>query len=317
MESGRLYRLAVTYFTQIGVIALATAALIIVLHLLFPGLGLLTAAGGVIELVVLLVIGLLGVVVGLTHFIWIVRERRAKWREIMERVERERPAIEVDAHRQAPYLLADSVDREVLSALREIGGHVLDLEERLWKRGIVPPGNEFYRRVSKLILLGLLAPERDEVRLYLTSAGMDALNTPAALFITNLPETVWNHVFQAKTSLWQEQWANVVVETSKAFEAAMKRLLESVVAERPDEWEAIRKRFGSKGIDRLTAGQLLGALRAFGVVDRNSFEDYLAGELVKLRNRVHAKDVPSFGPAEAERCDIYSSLLLRSWFGVR
>lgn len=45
----------------------------------------------------------------------------------------------------------------------------------------------------------------------------------------------------------------------------------------------------------------MGVLRKFGFVKTNSLEDYLAGELSKIRNRIHAKDNSIYDPEDAEQ----------------
>ncbi|MHA1247532.1 MAG: hypothetical protein ACTSPE_09420 [Candidatus Thorarchaeota archaeon] len=315
MRASQLYRRTVRYATVLGVSCIAAAALSTPLPFMPPFSDYFPFLEPV--LVVIWAVGLLGTSTGITHYTGIVREGRSVWSELMNHVENAVLEPTSELQRQAPYLLADSIDREALAILAETGGDLLDVQDELDGRGIVPRGDAFLRRMTKLVALGLVTPHKEMKRVYLTSAGMDAVNTPAALFVSHIPGRVWNHVFQAKMSLLQEKWGNVVVETAKALEASMRELLASSIEREPEKWGDVRKRMSSKAVERWTAGTLLGALRAMGAVKPRSLEDFLAGELVKTRNRVHAEGEMAFGAPDAEKCDIYLSLLIRSWFGPR
>lgn len=318
MESGILYRKLVNYAGQAGFVCGFTAIFLALAHYTFPSLKIISSFPMVVAFTLLSVVGAGGFSIGLIQGIKILRKRRSKTKEISSRVESAQFPEQTQISTLAPYLLADSIDREVLSAVREIGGHVLDVEERLAKRGLIPAGDEYHRRISKLVLLGLLSIIENKGQMYLTTAGMDALNTPAALFVSRIPETVWNHVFQQKTSLWREDWGNVVIETAKALEAAMHHKLDIVKQGMSDKWDEARKGFPSKPLEKWSAGSLLGMLRKLDLVKPNSLEDHLAGELVKIRNKVHHDDEDYvFGPSDADKCDVYLALLLRSWFGSR
>ncbi len=317
MQSGQVYRSFVRVATTLGLASLVSAIIATVLKLLVPQLEEYTSPLSEFIFYGIWSIGLIGSSIGLFHGIDLIRDRNTAWSEIKKRIQTVTPPEIAHVRGQSPHLLADSIDREVLFSIREIGGDILDVEEWLQKRGLVPAGEEYYRRIAKLAVLGLLSLNESDRRIYLTSVGMDAVNIPASLFVSRIPEDVWNYMFNAKTSLWQEEWGNIVVETSKGLEASMKQILKTLISDPKSNWESVRKKFSAKPIDEWGAGSLLGALRELGFVRKNSFEDHLAGELVKLRNRVHAKDNSSFGPDDADKCDIYLSLLMRSWYGRR
>ncbi len=295
-------------------------AVVIVLPLayFYPQLGLLSSQLGIIMFQGILFVATGGIAVAVFSGIGIHRERKEVLRNIREKTADKAELGGFGDASLPSYMLADSIDHEILVTVREIGGDILDLQERLMKRGLVRAGVEFQRRISKSILLGLLYQYDDENRLYLTSAGLDAVNMPASLFVSSIPETIWNLVLKQKRHLSQEDWGGIVVATAQALEAAMQNLLERSIKSNPDEWDEISQTMPNRPIEKWSAGVLLGALRKLGIVKQHSLEDHLAGELIKIRNRIHSKQGEDmFGPSDADKCDIYMGLLLRSWFGLR
>lgn len=318
LESGRIHRVFVRYATAVGFVFTLTAVILLAAHYMFPYLNLLNSLHMIVTFSGLILIGSAGVIIAVTQGVGIYRKKRETLRSIREKTADKMGLIDFGADSLPPYMLADSIDHEVLVTAKDLGGEVLDMEERLMKRGLVRRGLEFQRRISKLILLGLLFHYDDDKRLYLTSAGLDAVNTPPSLFISSIPETVWNLVLKQKRSLLQEDWGGIVVATSQALEAAMRNLIEKSIKSKPDEWEEISQIAHGRPLEKWPAGNLLHGLRRLGVVKQHSLEDYLTGELIKIRNRIHHNEGEgAFSASDADKCDIYLGLLLRSWFGVR
>ena len=70
--------------------------------------------------------------------------------------------------------------------------------------------------------------------------------------------------------------------------------------------------------ERWSAGDLLHGLVKLGYTKRDSLEYNLAFELVKLRNKVHAKsELHIFNAGDADKCDTYIGLLAKAWYGPR
>ncbi|MCF2138281.1 MAG: hypothetical protein K9W43_13700 [Candidatus Thorarchaeota archaeon] len=318
MESGRAYRIFVRYMTRIGIICISYALVIWVMAKTFPFFRLLNSPSTIMIFMGSILVGSAGMFCGASDGIAIYRKRRDLVQTIRNTTTEKDEIMKLEAGSFPPYMLADSIDHETLVYVKELGGDILDLQERLMKRSIMREGAEFTRRISKLILLGLLVLYDDDKQLYLTSAGLDAVNTPPTLFISSIPESVWNTILKQKRCLYREDWGGTVVATSQALEAAMRNLLDKAIESKPDQFEEVSKNISGKPLDRWSAGNLLGALRKLEVVRAHSLEDFLAGELIKIRNRIHQKeDAKSFTSSDADKCDIYIGLLLRAWFGLK
>lgn len=219
---------------------------------------------------------------------------------------------------QPSYLLADSIDRELLMAVRDFGGDIVAVEARLSERAIGAKGEEWYNRLAKLQLLGLVYISEDEGNVLLTSAGLDALQTPAALFVSRVPDEIWKYTFQSKIELWAENWYGAIIEGGKALEAILHDRIAVVKEKHPRRWGQIRTSVSSVPIRKWSAGKLLQGLRDFGYIRERSFEDMLIGDLVRLRNRIHrGGDTTPISPGEASRFDMYLGILLRIWYGPK
>lgn len=318
MEFGRLLRHIFINLFKLGITCSALVIFILAFELVVPGFYPINDPIVIQLLQILIWLGMFGTILGGQEVIKIIRSKNHAFNALKEITENITAPISEGSRSQFSYLLADSIDREVLQVVKDVGGNLLDIEERLANIALVPRGESCHRSLAKLNLLGLAILSEKEKKLYLTSLGMDALNTPSTLFATRIPEEIWNYVFQVKVSLWQQEWSAVVVETGKALEAILKERLADASFKTELDWDKIKAELSPKDVSKWGAGHLLGALRKLGFVRVNSFEDYLASELVKLRNLVHdKKEGHVFTPGEADRCDIYLGLLLRAWYGPR
>ncbi len=218
---------------------------------------------------------------------------------------------------QPSYLLADSIDREILLAVRDFGGDIVAVEACLSARAVGAKGEEWYNRLAKLQLLGLVYISEDEGVIFLTSTGLDALQTPAALFVSRVPDEIWKYTFQSKVELWAENWYGSIIEGGKALEAILHDRVAFVKEKHPRRWGQIRTSVSTVPIEKWSAGKLLQGLREFGYVRERSFEDHLIGDMVKLRNRIHRRggDTAPISPGEASRFDMCLGILLRIYYG--
>lgn len=218
---------------------------------------------------------------------------------------------------QPSYLLADSIDREILMAVRDFGGDIVAVESRLGARAVGAKGEEWYNRLAKLQLLGLVYISEDDGVVFLTSAGLDALQTPAALFVSRIPDEIWKYTFQSKVELWAENWYGAIIEGGKALEAILHDRVAFVRLKHPRRWGQVRTSVSSVPIEKWSAGKLLQGLREFGYIRERSFEDLLIGDMVRLRNRIHRRggDTAPLSPGDASRFDMYLGILLRIWYG--
>lgn len=213
------------------------------------------------------------------------------------------------------FLLSNSTDREVLKIINETGGRVPDVLGELSRRALVAGDAGRQQALAKLVLLGLAVVSPSEKKIFLTSRGIDTLNTPAILLSSRIPDTIWQYIYRLKVSFLQENWGNVIVEAARALEASLQERLRWAITQNPPEWEKAKEELPKKDPALWTAGVLRDALVKLGFIKTNTLEDFLVLNLIKLRNLVHdKKDAYTFGPTDADKCDIYLSLLMRNWY---
>lgn len=224
------------------------------------------------------------------------------------------------------YLLADSVDREVLASLSRNGGDISQTRLDLDDDALVPTTRELTKKLVKLTVLGLVYPPRNPPlwRIFLTSRGLDALNTPASLFVSHVPDTVWQYVFQMKVKLLEENWPGAAIAMSCALENMLLYELNSAIETKPVLWGQVkedRKKRGKnmKPVEKQTIGELRRSLIDMGELVEKTVEDVLVLELNKVRKRIHppkeSTTASPFGPREATRADLYLDIILQSWYG--
>ncbi|MEM2142839.1 MAG: hypothetical protein QXS20_00290 [Candidatus Thorarchaeota archaeon] len=310
----RIYRKAMITLLELGVILTPTALWWIVMD----GLG-LPVMSVFLELALPIAgLGLVFLMLGGIEVVMNIHQHSVAVRGIKSVLSSANISGQFTPAMQPAYLLADSMDREVLAAIREIGSDILDIEDHLASSAVLPAGQDTYRVLAKLRMLGLIMISEKWGKVFLTSAGIDALNTPAIMYTTRIPDQVWNYVFSEKVHLWNQEWGEVVISATRALEAAMKERVRVSVSARPELEQEIMEMAAGKPVETWSAGNLLGALRKIGVVRSSSLEDVLAGEIIKTRNLVHDKGREyTFGPGDADRCDTCLSILLRSWYGPR
>ncbi len=316
MDSGQIYRSIIYRIWQTSFGLLLTAILFIGAEtFLFPGF-----IDPILMLIVMifLLLGFLGVFVGTIFGVPIYRAESKALHEIEQVISEIGTKESLWSSVQPAYLLADSIDREFLMTIKETGGNILSIEEGVSRQAFATETGEIYRRLAKLHLLGLVIVSKEHRLITLTSLGLEAINIPAVLFVSKIPQNIWGYVFQQKIALSQEKWGVVVVETAKAIEAILKDKLTEMIDEDSTAWDEIKEGLPKREIEKWPAGNLLEGLKKGGQVKANSFEDYLVLELIKMRNLIHdKKETHTFGPNDADKCDIYLNLILRLWYGFR
>jgi hypothetical protein len=186
------------------------------------------------------------------------------------------------------------------------------------ERALISERRDFCRKVANLDQLGLVSLSQQSKRVFLTSAGLDALGMPAALFVSHIPDGVFEYVRREKVKLRTGQWDGVVMETARALEAALTQRLKEEKERFPRRWPQIAEVYPQMedSFDQVPAGDLRGALERLGILKPASLEDALIRELLKIRKQIHPKGQRiDFGPLQAERCDMFLGVFLRLWYG--
>lgn len=214
---------------------------------------------------------------------------------IVKRINEMTRSVDLDdyQYRQSrpSYLLADSVDRMILEILKSTSGDFEVIPEMMVAEGVYiddSPSGEYESKLAKLVMLGFVAipNKRYRSRLYLTARALDALNAPASLFITNIPDDVWQHVFRMKLNLRKGEWDAVAVHMAAALELMLLKRVNDVKNRNQQKWVEMVNR-NPRLENPLGLGKQLAALRSVGNIEKNSFEDLLVGDLVEIRNEIH------------------------------
>jgi hypothetical protein len=226
------------------------------------------------------------------------------------------------------YLLANSFDREVMATLSQVGGDLRNTELILGDEALLKKRDELIISISKLITLGLLStPSKfPYYRVFLTTRGLDALNAPAALFISNVPSGIWEYVFQMKLNLSDGEWSGAAISMANSLQSMLIHRIEEKQSSEMKAWndfiESLDEKWDNivkKPLGKWQLGDLHFALRRLGEVKQTTFEDLLIAELISMRNKVHPPEegvrAHPFLPKDAALMDMYLDILLQMWYG--
>ena len=251
--------------------------------------------------------------------LWIVSEniksrRMNKLKDLIDALESSETAQYVKSN-LPPYMLADSVDRSLLGAIYDLGGDYLSVCWRLYERAL--PGNpaQINNLLVKLYLLGLVDFDWEYETIVLTAMGIDAVHIPVSLFVTKMPPRIWEEVLTMKRAIRAGDWKSAVIGASRALEAAMKDQLYLAASSPETESNQLLK---DLDIDATTLFDGIRTLADLGLVRRKGLEWHLFESIRHIRNpQIHHSGRPiEFELKDASNCDIYISLLLRSWYTV-
>jgi len=258
--------------------------------------------------------------------IWVDRHELAK------KINRTLESVNVEdiviQHGRPAYLLANSFDRELLVTISQVGGDLPNTELILKDEAFLKTRKELVTSVTKLITLGLLSPPSKFplYRVFLTTRGLDALNAPASLFVSNMPEEVWQYVFQMKLSMWNGEWSGAAISMANSLQLMLIRRIEDVKSKDIEAWDSIIeslddkwKEIVKKALIKWQLGDLLYILRQLGEVRQETFPYYLISELISMRNKVHPPEEGikphPFLPRDIALMDLYLDILLQIWYG--
>lgn len=218
------------------------------------------------------------------------------------------------------YLLADSVDRLILELLKYTGGNFEVIPDMLYDEAIGGEMSIIEQRLAKLSLLGLVSvpKKRFQTRIYLTVRGLDALNAPATLFISNIPSGIWEYIFKMKMNIIEEKWDGVAISMSQALELMLKKRLDEARTNSPEKWDQEVAKTPKFAGTELGIGVLIGALCAMEVFERGSFEERLLDDLNELRKKIHPQaddtETQPYRANLAARIDLYFDIILQRWY---
>ncbi len=226
------------------------------------------------------------------------------------------------------YLLANSFDREVLVTISQVGGDLPNTMLILEDEALLRMRNDLVTSIVKLITLGLLSiPSKfPYYRVFLTTRGLDAMNTPAALFVSNIPDGIWQYMLQMKLKLSDGEWSGAAISMANSVQSMLIHRIEEVKTEENEVWEDTIQSLNEKWkgivekpLIKWQIGDLLHILRQVGKIKQTSFEDHLISELISMRNKVHPPDEGirpyPFSPRDASLMDLYMDILIQMWYG--
>ncbi|GEM_PF-5919540 len=172
--------------------------------------------------------------------------------------------------------LIDSVDWDILSAIKKYGGDLEIIKNELkWI-----DETELENKINKLHLLGYV--KMDGYDLHLTSDALDVLNLPPVLFASTINDkNVIKKLAEIKIVLKKEDANGVINECSKLLEWVLKKKIKNRL---PDK-EKVKS---GKSVEMATLGELIGDCRADGII--NKFEDNILTAINDVRKNVHSVD---------------------------
>ncbi len=267
-------------------------------------------------LVALVVTGFLG------SLIW---ARRLEMKKEIQKLVGPMPTPDTsELSRKPAYLLADSLGRELLVVFGQVGGDLLTSYNVLKAEVRIKDRDQYLSEVSKLLILGLVYEPTGfpYFRVYLTPRGLDAVNLPPSLFVSNIQDNVWQHILRGKLAFNHGRWSEAAVAMASALAADMGGIIELEKNLKREEWEEVLAENADLTQAEASSKWHLGiqakALRLLGFIKTNSFEDKLVSDFISLRNRVHPNTSDmgqTFGSKEASRMDLCLDLIMHFWHG--
>jgi len=170
----------------------------------------------------------------------------------------------------------DSIDVEILKAIKEIGGDYADFMPEVLKYLSL---DLLLSRLARLRGLGFLAlyPPR---RILLTSPGVDALNLPPSVLSARIPAEFGRRIAEIKLAFRNGNFDEVTNKATKLLEAVLRRKLEEKFRGTiRNIWPNLK--LGS--YDRASLGTLKEACLKLKVLKRNGIVDHILSTLLKLR----------------------------------
>jgi hypothetical protein len=235
---------------------------------------------------------------------------------------------DAESIKRPAYLLINSIDREVLQTISQTGGDLAQTEYALHREVLIKNTGDLQNSITKLIFMGLVTEPTKfpYYRVFITARGLDALNTPGTLFVSDIPTGIWQYVYQMKSKIWQKEWSGAAIAMGNALQMMLVHMIELAKENNPPRWSQVLEEY-SKASEKYkrrplmewALGDLKGALRKMEIIRKQTFEDMIIGELIALRNKVHPPDQGirphPFLPREAAMMDLYLDIILQLWFG--
>ena len=194
----------------------------------------------------------------------------------------------------------DSVDWDILSAIKKYGGDLETIKNKLkWIEE-----NEIEARINKLYFLNYL--KIDGYDIHLTADALDVLNLPAGLFASTINDKhIIKKLAEIQIMLKKEDVNGVIVECSKLLETLLKDMF---VKRFPDK----EKMRSGKPVEAATLGDIIGESREYKLI--TLFEDSVLTAANDIRKSVHSKDskMSSIPLEKAYFCHLLTEIAVRS-----
>jgi hypothetical protein len=205
----------------------------------------------------------------------------------------------------------DAIDLEVLKAIQDCGGDVLQLmaiysSSPFRQTELVP-------RVVRLYALRFVTVDRR--KLALTPEGQEILNTPSYLLRTHLPPDVAARLIEIRSELNSTNFDGVMNKTNKLFEHLLRqRLLSEQNID--TKWSQLHKQGRVvHDLEGCSLGELRGACEVLQIFKKGEIYDELIGAFSKLNNpQKHEMGVAVDISKAAQSSVEIATAFVRNWF---
>lgn len=202
----------------------------------------------------------------------------------------------------------DSIDIEILKAVKTIGGDYADCISEVLKYLSL---NMLLSRLARLRTLGFLTV-RPPRKILLTSLGLDALNLPPGILSAKVPPEVGKRIAEIKLAFRNENYDEVTNKSTKLIEAILrKRLEEKFSGTFQDVWPNLNL----EPYSRASLGTLKEACLRLKIFKKNGLADHMLSIILKLRVPMsHEKEVITSPPNVALLTVQLVEAFVREWY---
>jgi len=211
--------------------------------------------------------------------------------------------------------LVDMTDREILKTLREnksIKGDYLNLIREISTWFMT---GDLLSRIGKLHALGYLKASRN--RITLSAEGLDLLELPQLMFLSNVPPGIARKAVDMRFALIEGNFNGVVDAANKIFESILREAFEKkFLGNYQSEWDGLQSRGVVRNdYENANLGQLSAAAKGTGVLKEGSLHDNLLKAFSRIRvPQKHEKGEPQLEEADACSAMDIVNVFVRYWY---
>jgi len=202
----------------------------------------------------------------------------------------------------------DSIDIEILKAVKTIGGDYADCIPEVLKYLSL---NRLLSRLARLRTLGFLTLQPPR-KILLTSLGLDALNLPPAILSAKVPPEVGRRIAEIKLAFRDENYDEVTNKSTRLIEAILKKRLEEKFS---GTFQDVWPNLNLGQYNRASLGTLKEACLKLKIFKKNELADHMLSIILKLRVPMsHEKEVIPSPPNVAMLTVQLVEAFVREWY---